>query len=373
MLVSTIICSMASFCSCDTNYERCIISENEGTIYYNRYVHAEYLKVCKHLDILHNGHSCLFPSGMCAITTAFHISMMNFKWTSTNIVISRETYCDTPRVVTYINENYTNVNTFKIDVHDNKNVMDTFNHKIDKNKPTILFIETCTNPNGDVFDFELLKEIVSIVGRDKIRIIVDNTWVTSAIFQPLKHSRCIDMVVMSLTKYYGAGRSGIMGAIVCRDESLNKVVFEYGRNCGLHVNPFYCQEMAKNIVSLRERIETSSELTKNVAEYLELRKIKVNYPMLSSHRSHRLAQQLFKNIGPSVFTFEVPLKKEDALKWMRSSKFDCTTSFGAHDTRFDQWPRQTKNGTLCRISIGFNSSFDEIVNELNRMFLTINL
>ena len=345
---------MSTFCACDTNYESCIISESGGNTYYNRYVHAGYLEVCKHLDRLHGGHSCLFPSGMCAITTAFHISMMNFNWSQSNVVISQETYCDTPRV--------------KIHVHDNKNVMNTFKHKIDKNKPTILFIETCTNPNGDVFDFGLLEEIVRIVGRDKIRIIVDNTWVTSAIFQPLKYSPYIDMVVMSLTKYYGAGRSGIMGAIVCQDEILSKRVFEYGRNCGLHVNPLYCQEMVKNIVSLRKRIETSSELTKNIAEYLELRNIKVNYPMLTSHRSHKLAQRLFKNIGPSVFTFEVPLKKEDALTWMRGSKFDCTTSFGAHDTRFDQWPSRSTNGTLCRISIGFHSSFDEIVEELNRMF-----
>lgn len=364
---------MASFCSRDTNYESCIISETGENTYYNRYVHAGYLEVCKQLDKLHGGYSSLFPSGMCAITTAFHISMMKFNWSPTNIVISHETYCDTPRVVAYINDNYTNVNTCSIHVYDNEDVMNTFHHKIDKSKPTILFVETCTNPNGYIFDFSLLKQIVSIVGRDKLSIIVDNTWITSAIFQPLKYYSCIDMVVMSLTKYYGAGRSGIMGAIVSREEKVNKKVFEYGRNCGLHVSPLYCKEMAKNIVSLRERIETSSELTKNVAEYLELRKIKVNYPMLSSHRSHRLAQLLFKNIGPSVFTFEVPLKKEDALKWMRSSKFDCTTSFGAHDTRFDQWPKQTKNGTLCRISIGFNSSLDEIVNELNRMFLTISL
>jgi len=361
---------MATFCEGDTNYESCIITENGGNTYYNRYVHAGYLEVCKQLDRLNSGHSSLFPSGMCAITTAFHISLMNFKWSPTNIVISQETYCDTPRVVTYINDNYTNVNTFNIHVHDNEDVMNTFKYKIDKSKPTILFIETCTNPNGDVFDFELLTEIVRIVGRDKLRIIVDNTWITSAIFPPLKYYPCIDMVVMSLTKYYGAGRSGIMGAIVCRDQKLNKKVFEYGRNCGLHVNPLYCQEMAKNIVSLHKRIETSSELTKNIAEYLEHRKIKVNYPMLSSHRSHRLAQVLF---GPSVFTFEVPLTKEDALAWMRSSKFDCTTSFGAHDTRFDQWPKSTKTGTLCRISIGFNSSFDKIVEELNRMFTTIDL
>jgi cystathionine beta-lyase/cystathionine gamma-synthase len=364
---------MSSFKKSDTNYESCIISETDGNVYYNRYVHAGYLEVCKHLDKLHSGYTSLFPSGMCAITTAFHISLMNFKWSPTNIVISHETYCDTPRVVTYINDNYTNVNTFKINVYDNEDVMNTFNHKIDKSKPTILFVETCTNPNGDVFDFRLLKQIVGIVGRDKLRIIVDNTWITSAIFQPLKYYSCIDMVVMSLTKYYGAGRSGIMGAIVCREQDLNKKVFEYGRNCGLHVSPLYCQEMLKNIISLCERIETSSKLTKKVAEYLELRKIKVNYPMLSSHRSQKLAELFFKNIGPSVFTFEVPLKKEEALKWMRSSKFDCTTSFGNGDTRFDQWPRQTKGGTLCRISIGFESSFDEIVEELNRMFLTIKL
>jgi cystathionine beta-lyase/cystathionine gamma-synthase len=45
-------------------------------------------------------------------------------------------------------------------------------------------------------------------------VIVDNTWLTGVIFNPLKHHA--DVSLASLTKYYGAG-TAIAGAIVFKE------------------------------------------------------------------------------------------------------------------------------------------------------------
>ena len=74
--------------------------------------------------------------------------------------------------------------------------------------PTVLFVESCSNPNGHLFNFDQLAALKKKVPR--LTVCVDNTWLTSALLNPFQWPE-VDYVVCSLTKYYGAGRSGIAG------------------------------------------------------------------------------------------------------------------------------------------------------------------
>ena len=346
------------------DFEDCIISEENGKYFYNRYVHKSQKDVCLLLERQYGFKANIFPSGMNAIATAFQVLFMENKWQNVNVVFGNELYCDTPRTIKYLSESYVKLNMFKIKVQDDANVMDVFNNQIDKSLPTILFIESCSNPNGYIFNFDLLAGLKDSV--KNLRVIVDNTWLTSVIFNPFVFDG-VDIVVMSLTKYYGADKSGIMGAVVCRNDEIADRVFNYGRIIGSHVCPLYCKEMVRAIETMGERVRRTSEMTLEVARYLKGKNIPVSYPKLEDHISYERARKYFLEFGPSVLTLSVRMRKEEALKWMRSSKFVCSTSFGASDTRFDQWPMYSKKHSTCRLSIGFDDNLENILEELDRL------
>ena len=52
---------------------------------------------------------------------------------------------------------------------------------------------------------------------------------------------------------------------------------------------------------------------------------------------------------------------------MRQSKFECSTSFGGSQTKFDQWPIYSNNLTTCRLSIGYEDTYENITTELDRI------
>ena len=265
------------------DYEDCIISNINGHLYYNRYFHPSQEKLCKILESRYgkDTSAAIYPSGMCAIDSILQIFMIENKWESATVVYGDELYCDTPRTIKYLNTNYVPVYMNKIKSDDDNHILDTFKSKVNRNSLTILFIEGCSNPNGNIFNFELLPKIRQLFSKkSNLKVIIDNTWVTSAIFNPLEYPD-VDIVVNSLTKYYGGDRSGIMGATITKNQQLGESLINYCKIKGLHVCPLYCDEACRNIKLMDSRIHKTSEITEKLANYLEKEKyLKVNHPRL---------------------------------------------------------------------------------------------
>jgi len=76
-------------------------------------------------------------------------------------------------------------------------------------KTKALFCETVGNPALDVTDLEAIGKIASDAG---IPLIVDNTFATPYLCRPLEHGA--DIVVHSLTKWFGGHGAGIGGVLV---------------------------------------------------------------------------------------------------------------------------------------------------------------
>ena len=76
-------------------------------------------------------------------------------------------------------------------------------------KTKALFCETVSNPGCDISDLEA---IGAIAREHKIPFIVDSTFSTPYLTQPLKHGA--DIVVHSLTKWFGGHGTGIGGVVV---------------------------------------------------------------------------------------------------------------------------------------------------------------
>jgi cystathionine beta-lyase/cystathionine gamma-synthase len=340
--------------------ENLVLTKHKSGFYYNRSSHEEYSKLAQVLESKYKAKCTLATSGMNAINNVLQVLLReeNENKTPINLVYGNELYCDSPRLFKYLETNlYT---TYSVDVTESKSVITLFSEKC-KDKINILFVEACTNPSGFIFDFSIIDNLRKL--SEKLYVIVDNTWLTSYIFNPLDHGA--DIVVTSLTKYYGNG-SCIAGAILTRDIELQDKLFDYNRITGIHVSPLHCSLILENINSLEQRIDKSSELTFNVVQYLTKRGLVVTHPCLENHPSNKLALSLFKKY-PSVFTFTVKLSKNKTLKMMQESGINFKTSFGSPDTRFDPWPKQEKGGISCRLAIGHNDTFENVTKLLDSM------
>lgn len=155
----------------------------------------------------------------------------------------------------------------------------------------LLYTETISNPLMAVED---LPKIAKIAHTHGCKLMVDNTFATPAVAQPLKLGA--DIVVYSATKYLN-GHSDIIGGAVLSDaETIAQV-----RRCftlyGAIMGPFEAWLLTRSLRTLDMRMERHSANALKVAQFLEKHpKVeRVYYPGLESSPYHKLAMELFRD------------------------------------------------------------------------------
>lgn len=340
--------------------ELLVLFKSDNNYIYNRcsLFADEYANLINKLNIRYKAKTLLATSGMNSINITLNTILTNNK--VDNLIYGNELYCDTPRLIKYLKPVF-NYNSQEIDVTDTEYIIDLFKTKF-KMQTNILFIESCSNPSGFIFDMKIIKKLQNL--SKKLFVIVDNTWLSSAIYNPLDYGA--DIVITSLTKYYSAG-SHIGGAIITRDKIHNKL-YEYIRFTGIHVSPLQCKIIAQNIDTIDDRIKNSSELTIKLAQYLSNHKnvIKTSHPSLVNHISFNISKELFNGIYPSVLTFTIKKSKNEAKELMLNSGIDFKTSFGSKLSRLDNWPVVIDNTFVCcRLAVGYEDDYDFIIDKLD--------
>lgn len=204
-------------------------------------------------------------------------------------------------------------------------------------KTKALYTETIGNPSLDVADIEAISTIAHDNG---LPLIVDATFTTAALFRPIDHGA--DIVVNSLTKWYGGHGNGIGGIVVDSgkfdwaagkhpllsepDESYHGIRYAIDlpdelrplayilrmrlvplRNLGACISPDNAWQFLQGIETLGLRMERHSANALAVAKFLEKQKEVewVRYPGLHSHPSHKVAKKLLKNGFGATVVFEL--------------------------------------------------------------------
>ncbi len=350
-----------------TNMENLVI-QNIGTkSVYCRSLSLQSINLCEKLE--HN-HPCkesqtkaiICSSGMSAISVCLN-SLLNQNNDKVNLIMGNELYCDTPRLVKYLSKQYI-FNQITFDVNDSNKLMSIFDTQA-FNKTNILFVESASNPSGNIFDYKIIPQLRK--KSKQLIVIVDNSWLTHVVFNPFNHD--VDMVVASLTKYYSAGEC-IAGAIICKKKFYQRL-FDYVRINGLHVSPIHCQIILDNFDSLSDRIIKTSAMTKIVAlSLVSDNRINIRHASLLSDLSNVKAATYYNKIDgdtlyPSIISFSIPLGFHEAIAWMKSKQISYETSYGSSKTRFDCWPHIIdSNNTLCRLAIGYDDNVDRICQEV---------
>lgn len=340
--------------------EDLVFSKTSKGFVYNRLFSAEVTKLSNIMKDLYNANSCIVtPSGMAAISILFNGIIMANHSQKINIYYGSELYTNTNILIKNLTQVYdSRINIWCFDIRSDIGLINLIK-KHHRDHLNIIFAESCSNPSGNIFFFESIPNLKFI---DKnITIIIDNTWLSSAIFNPFNFD--VDYVVVSLSKYYSANKA-IGGAILSKsDDNIFYECMTWMKNTGIHTSPHNALVISTSIANLDFRMRKSSEVTIQVIKNLST-KINILHPY-----NNAFAKKYFKYM-PSVFTFELSKTKKEVDDIMiKSKKIEYKSSFGHALSRIDPYPQTINNKIQCRISIGYIDTVDKIINGLEN-FIT---
>ena len=161
---------------------------------------------------------------------------------------------------------------------------------IERYSPRAVFLESISNPLLKVAD---LPQIVAWAHAAEASVIVDATFATPYLTQPIKHGA--DVVVHSATKYLG-GHGDVMGGVIAtradRARNLRQQIRLFGANLG----PFEAWLVLRGIRTLALRMREQCANALQVAHWLREQPAiaKAIYPGLPDHADHATAARLFQ-------------------------------------------------------------------------------
>ena len=168
-------------------------------------------------------------------------------------------------------------------------------------RPKIIWVETPSNPLLRITDIRAMADIAAEFGA---LLVVDNTFLTPLLQQPLEHGA--DIVVHSTTKYINGHSDVVVGAVVARDPQLLEELSWWANCVGSSASPWDCNQTLRGLRTLHARMRCHEENTRAVIEVLANHAAvhRVHYPGLRSHPDHLLAQAQQTGFG-AVISFEL--------------------------------------------------------------------
>lgn len=209
-----------------------------------------------------------------------------------------------------------------------------------------VYIETLGNPRSEVVDIEKLAKIAH---DHKIPLVVDNTFATPYLVQPIKYGA--DIVVHSATKFIGGHGTTIGGVIVdsgkfdweasgkfealtAPNPSYHGVSFTKAvgpaafvtkiraillRDTGATISPFHSFIFLQGLETLSLRVERHVENALKVVEFLKNHPQveAVHHPAVTEDESQKeLYKKYLPNGGGSIFTFEIKGDQKKAMEFI---------------------------------------------------------
>ena len=222
-------------------------------------------------DVEEGAVACAYATGMAAIHAA--LLACDLKSGST-VLASQDLYGATTNLLNNIFINF-GVKTVNLDYSD----LSVVREKARELRPQIMIAETISNPLLKVCDIEACVEIARENGA---RLIVDNTFATPYLRQPLKLGA--DMVVHSATKYLGGHADAMGGVVVSRDEMDGAALVSVMKLVGGVLGVWDAHEILRGLKTLAVRMDRQCENARNLAGYLgeHERIARVHYPGLGA-------------------------------------------------------------------------------------------
>jgi len=151
-----------------------------------------------------------------------------------------------------------------------------------------IFVETPTNPLMKESD---IRKIAQVAKKQNLLVIVDNTFYTPLLQQPLNLGA--DIVIHSATKYLGGHNDVLAGLIICKDEELGEKIGHIHNGAGAVLSPMDSWLLMRGMKTLALRMNKHQENALKVAEFLKNHDFveKVFYPDKGGMLSFKLAEE----------------------------------------------------------------------------------
>lgn len=266
--VSTPIYASATF-TYDTMQEidDVFAGEKQGFIYtrYGNPTTAALEEVVREIE--EGATACAYSTGMAAVHAA--LLACDLKAGST-VLASQDLYGATTGLLNNILANF-DVKTTHIDYSDIAAVRE----KAREIRPQVMMAETISNPLLKVCDIEACVEIARENGA---RLIIDNTFATPYLRQPLKLGA--DMVVHSATKFLGGHADTMGGLVISRDEFDSAALVNVMKLVGSVLSPWDAHEILRGLKTLAVRMDRQCENARALAGHLKEHQAisRVHYP-----------------------------------------------------------------------------------------------
>lgn len=229
----------------------------------------------------------------------------------------------------------------------------------------MIWVETPTNPLLSIADIAAIAELG---GRHSAKVLVDSTFASPALQQPLTLGA--DIVLHSTTKYVGGHSDVVGGALVTNDQELDDAFGFLQNGAGAVPGPFDAYLTMRGLKTLVLRMQRHSENAMAVAEFLAGHRAVsgVLYPGLPSHPGHEVAARQMRGFGGMV---SVRMKGgRDAARDLcaRTKVFILAESLGGVESLIEHPSAMTHASTagsqlevpddLVRLSVGIEDVAD---------------
>ena len=234
----------------------------------------------------------------------------------------------------------------------------------------LIWIESPSNPTLSLVD---IRSVATIAHRHGIMVVVDNTFLSPYIQNPLDHGA--DIVIHSVTKYINGHSDVIMGCAAFNSDSLKDRLSFLQNAIGAVPSPFDCWLAHRGLKTLHLRAREASNNASLIANALSAspHTLLVNYPGLPQHKQHSICLKQHRNgLGGGMLSFRIKGGPEAAERFCQHVKiFTLAESLGGVESLIEVPSSMTHAGIpkdqreaagvwddLVRISCGIEDGQD---------------
>lgn len=258
----------------------------------------------RNLAIMEHGkHAFAVSSGMAAIQLVF----TQFK-ADDHIIVSDDLYGGSYRFFDLLENNY----HLKFSKWNGKDYHQ-LKELLKKDHTKAVWIETPSNPLMKEIDIQQTAQLVHEINA---QLIVDNTFYTPLIQQPLRLGS--DVVVHSATKYMSGHNDLLSGVVVCKDENISEILDYNLITIGSNLAPFDSWLLIRSLKTLPLRLDKQQHNAKKIVDNLNQQELikEVLYPgkggMISAYCSSQVDIDKFLQ-SLKVFSFAESLGGTESL------------------------------------------------------------
>jgi methionine-gamma-lyase len=222
-----------------------------------------------------------------------------------------------------------------------------------------IFVESLSNPHLQLADIDGLAAISHEAGAT---LVVDNTFLTPALFRPLEHGA--DLVLHSATKYLSGHGDTVCGVVSGSKRLTDPIRYELDALGGA-VSPFNSWLVARGIRTLPLRMDVHTRNAQALAELLEEQPevVEVIYPGLPSHGEHDLAAQVLPRGAGGMLSLRFAGGADDMYAFVNALEL-CSIGVSLGDLKTLVYP-MPKRENLIRVSAGCED-LDDLVADFRR-------